>query len=721
MGTIGKHTPPRNRRQEDAAVAHHTHEHGEYKLRYGHPLPFGVSLVPGGINFSIYSAHATDCTLVLFERGETEPFAEIPFPPEFRIGHVWAMIVYEIDETQIEYGYRFGGPYDPQTGHRYDRSHILLDPFARAISGREVWMQPANHGVYPLRARVCDEDFDWGHDRPLRVPATDLVIYEMHVRGFTRHETSGVKHPGTFAAIAEKIPYLKSIGVNCLELMPIFEFDECENTRTNPTTGETLCNYWGYSTVGFGAPKAGYAASSATGGQADEFKQLVKDLHAAGIQVVLDVVFNHTAEGGEGGPTLSFRGIDNRTFYMLLPDGSYANYTGCGNTVNCNHPVVRNFIRNSLAYWAAEFHVDGFRFDLASVMARDSDGTPLADPPLIEELAHAPILASCHLIAEAWDAGGLYQVGHFPDYGRWMEWNGKYRDASRRFLKGDPGVVGEMVQRILGSPDLYAAAGRKPTASVNFITCHDGFTLHDLWSYNEKHNLENGEANRDGSDWNASWNCGAEGETDDPEINALRVRMQKNSLALLFLSQGVPMFTMGDECGRTQRGNNNAYCHDEPWNWFDWSLTKADRGVLRFAREMAKFRAAQPALRREEFLTGKDSVGSGYPDISWHGVKAWKPDWGFDSHSIAFLLCGRHSKAAGGPAHFLYAVFNMYHEPLTFELPVLPKRKRWFRAIDTAAEEPADIYPKEGTEPLLSNQTKLTVTERSVVVLIGRA
>ncbi len=721
MGTTAgtKPTAP-TRRREDIAATHHTHEYGEYKLRYGHPIPFGVSLVPGGINFSIFSAHATDCTLVLFEKGAAEPFAEIPFPPEFRIGHVWAMIVYDLDETRIEYGYRFGGPFNEKLGLRYDRSKILLDPFARAIGGREVWMLRSNHGTnYPLRAQICDEDFDWDHDRPIRIPATDLVIYEMHVRGFTRHESSGVANPGTFDGIREKVPYLKSIGVNCIELMPIFEFDECENTRTNPTTGEPLCNYWGYSTVGFNAPKAGYAAGGPRSSQADEFKQLVKDLHAAGIQVVLDVVFNHTAEGGADGPTLSFRGIDNQIFYMLLPDGSYANYTGCGNTVNCNHPVVRTFIRNALAYWAAEFHIDGFRFDLASVMARDSDGTPLADPPLIEELAHAPILANCHLIAEAWDAGGLYQVGHFPDYGRWMEWNGKYRDAARRFLKGDPGAVGEMVQRILGSPDLYAAAGRKPTASVNFITCHDGFTLRDLWSYNGKHNLENGESNRDGADYNASWNCGVEGETDDTEVLELRLRLQKNALALLFLSQGVPMVTMGDECGRTQRGNNNAYCHDEPWNWLDWKLTEENTGILRFHRAIAAFRASQPALRREEFLTGIDTVGSGYPDIGWHGVKAWKPDWSEGSCSIAFMLCGRHTRAAGGPSHFLYAVFNMYHEPLDFELPVLPKGRAWYRAIDTALAEPEDILAP-GQELLVADQEELRVAERSVVVLIGR-
>jgi isoamylase len=697
-----------------------THQHGKHKLRYGHPLPFGVSLVPGGINFSIYSGHSIACTLVLFEKGAAQPFIEIPFPSEFRIGHIWAMIVFDLDPDAIEYGYRFDGPNDKKAGHRYDPSLILLDPFARTIGGRDVWMQQRKPDeIYPLRAQIRDEDFDWDHDRPLRVPATDLVIYEMHVRGFTQHPSSGVEHPGSFAAIREKIPYLQSIGVNCVELLPIFEFDETENTRTNPLTGETLCNYWGYSTVGFNAPKAGYAASGATGGQADEFKQLVRDLHEAGIQVMLDVVFNHTAEGGEDGPTLSFRGIDNRVFYMLLPDGSYANYTGCGNTVNCNHPIVRTFIRNALAYWAAEFHVDGFRFDLASVMARDSDGTPLADPPLIEELAHAPILANCHLVAEAWDAGGLYQVGHFPDYGRWMEWNGKYRDAARRFLKGDPGVAGEMVQRILGSPDLYKAAGRKPTASVNFITCHDGFTLRDLYSYNEKHNLENGESNRDGADYNASWNCGVEGETDDPDINTLRLRLQKNAFALLFLSQGVPMIYMGDECGRTQRGNNNAYCHDEDWNWLDWSLTEKDSGILGFHRRIAAFRASQPALRRQEFLTGIDTVGSGYPDISWHGVKAWKPDWTPGSCTVAFLLCGRHTKAAGGPSHFLYAVFNMYHEPLTFELPVLPKGSSWFRAIDTALKGSDDVAAP-GDEPRLVDQTQLHATERSVVVLIGQ-
>ncbi len=691
-------------------VLKHTHTHGDHKLRFGHPLPFGASLVPGGINFSIYSANATTCTLVLFKRGADQPFVEIPFPPELRIGDVFAMIVFEIDSQEIEYGYRFDGPSDPGNLHRFDPARILLDPLATAISGANVWGQPADlDSIYPHRARIVEEDFDWGHDRPLQIPEADLVIYEMHVRGFTRHDSSGVTHPGTFEGIREKIPYFQSIGVNCIELLPIFEFDESENNRSNPLTGESLCNYWGYSTVGFNAPKAGYAATGPTGDQANEVKALVRDLHAAGIQIVLDVVFNHTAEGNENGPTISFRGIDNKTYYMLLPDGSYANYTGCGNTVNCNHPIVRNFVRDTLRYWAAEYHIDGFRFDLASVLGRDADGAPLADPPLIEDLAHDPVLANCNLIAEAWDAGGLYQVGNFPDYGRWTEWNGKYRDAARRFLKGDPGVTGEIAQCLMGSPDLYRQAGRQPTASINFITCHDGFTLADLYAYNEKHNLENGEANRDGSNDNLSWNCGAEGPTDNPEINALRLRLQKNALALLLLSQGIPMIYMGDECGRTQRGNNNAYCQDEPWNWFDWSLTE-NNGLLDFMKKLTELRSANPALRQPTFLTGGDRVGSGYADISWHGNKPWLPNFSASSRTLAFLLCGRHAaQLPDSPPHFLYVAMNMFWDSLEFELPVLPKGLAYHSHLDTATNEPSE--PADG---------KISLTGRSIQVLIGK-
>ncbi len=698
----------------------HTHTHGEFRLRYGHPLPFGASHVPGGVNFSIFSAHAESCVLVLFEKNAPEPFAEIPLPPEFRLGNVWAVTVFDVNYEQLEYGFRFDGEHAPHNGLHYDPKYILLDPYAREIGGRNVWKEPTEaEEIYPFRGRIPFEHFEWAHDRPLKRCESEMVIYEMHVRGFTAHPSAEDKHPGTFDAMRAKIPYLKDLGINCVELMPIFEFDELENTRTNPMTGETLCNYWGYSTLGFFAPKAGFAATGRHGTQVQELKELIRALHEAKIEVVLDVVFNHTAEGGDGGPTLSFRGIDNKTYYMLDSQGAYANYTGCGNTVNCNHPVVRGFVIGCLRYWAAEYHIDGFRFDLASVLGRDSHGAPLANPPLLESLAVDPVLADCDLIAEAWDAGGLYQVGNFPSYGRWMEWNGRFRDAARRFLKGDRGLVGEIVQRIMGSPDMYAGAGRKPTASINFVTCHDGFTLRDLFSYDEKHNLGNGENNNDGANDNNSWNCGIEGETDDPAINALRLRLQKNALTLLFVSQGVPMLSMGDECSRTQDGNNNAYCQDEDWNWFDWSLKDKHAGLLRFTKNLIAFRKANPALRQPEFLTSHDCVGSGYPDISWHGILPWKPDWTLPSRTIAFMLCGRHGAAVGGPPHFIYCVFNMYHEPLEFTLPVLPRSMEWFRYLDTALESPADIAEPGGEVHLGAIKT-VTLTERSTVILIGK-
>ncbi len=718
------------------AAFHHTHEYGGFRLRYGHALPYGVSHVPGGLNFSIFSAHAISCTLVLFRKGEAEPYAEIPFPPECKIGDVFAMIVYDLDYEELEYGFRMDGPWDPKAGQFFDAKNILLDPFAREIAGGETWLKsPSQKEVYPHRARIPFEDFDWGHDRPVNLPVQDLVIYEMHVRGFTQHPSSGVRHPGTYEGMIEKIPYLQSLGVNCVELMPIFEFDEGENVRINPETGKLLSNYWGYSTVGFFAPKSSYAATGIHGTQVSEFKNLIKALHAAGISVILDVVFNHTAEGDERGPTISFRGIDNKTYYMLNADGSYANYTGCGNTLNCNQPVVRNFVIDCLRYWVAEFHLDGFRFDLASVLGRDPNGHPLANPPLLESLAHDPILAGCDLIAEAWDAGGLYQVGNFPSYGRWMEWNGHYRDAARRFLRGDAGVVGEMVQGILGSPNLYAPSGRKPTASVNFITCHDGFPLRDLYSYNDKHNLANGEENRDGANDNYCWNCGVEGETDDLEIKELRYRLQRNAMALLFLSQGVPMLSMGDELSRTQNGNNNAYCHDEPWNWLDWSgfdsgaveemisggtgeTINSVTGLHRFVSLLAKFRQSHSKLRQAEYFIGADIQGYGYPDISWHGVKANEPDWGADSRSLAFMIAGDLARSSGPEADFIYAAFNMWHEPLSFGLPKLPDGMRWFQVMDTGRNSPEDFLPP-GSQQLLNDQTTISLRDRSVVLLIG--
>jgi len=699
-------------------VPNHTHTHGDFRLRYGHPLPFGASHVPGGVNFSIFSQSATSCTLVLFLRGEEKPFAEIPLPSEYRLGNVWAVTVFDLNYGEIEFGFRFDGPKLPPNINHFDPGIVLMDPYAREISGRDSW-KAETKPLYPFRARVPVDEFDWGHDRPLKRPENDLVIYEMHLRGFTAHPNAEVKDPGTFKGMRDKIPYLKELGVNCVELMPIFEFDEWENTRTNPLTGEQLCNYWGYSTLGFFAPKTGYAATGHLGTQVQELKSLIKALHDADIEVVLDVVFNHTAEGGENGPTYSFRGIDNRTYYMIDSLGRYANYTGCGNTVNCNHPVVRGFVISCLRYWASEFHIDGFRFDLASVLGRDSSGAPLANPPLLESLAYDPVLAHCDLIAEAWDAGGLYQVGNFPSYGRWMEWNGKFRDAARKFIKGDFGVVGEMVQRIMGSPDLYAAAGRKPTASINFITCHDGFTLRDLVSYNGKRNLDNGENNNDGANDNYSWNCGVEGETTDEEINSLRVRQQKNALLLLFVSQGVPMISMGDECGRTQAGNNNAYCQDEEWNWFDWALTEKNGALLRFVKNLIAFRKANAALRQPEFLTSKDQLGSGYPDISWHGIQPWMPDWGASSRTIAFMLCGRHGAAVGGPGNFIYCAFNMYYKPLDFTLPVLPKGMEWHRFADTSLASPEDIADL-GSEAHLEGAKIITIHARSSMILIGR-
>lgn len=697
-----------------------THHHGVFRLRYGHPLPFGASVVPGGVNFSVFSSNATSCTLVLFERGARRPFAEIPFPPEFRMGDVFAMMVFDLEPYGIEYGYRMDGPFSPHIGHRFDSRRILLDPFARAVSGREHFgTRPADHSAFTHRGRIPQNNFDWEHDRPLDLPVNKMVIYELHVRGFTRHASSGVANPGTFDGLREKIPYLQSLGVNCVELMPVFEFDEHENIHTNPETGELLHNYWGYSSLAFRAPKAGFAASSARGGEVDELKELVKAFHSAGIEVILDVVFNHTAEGNATGPVISFRGLDNKVYYLLAPNGDYLNFSGCGNTLDCNHPVVRDFVLDCLRYWAAEYHIDGFRFDLASVLGRDSQGHPLPNPPLLESIAHDPVLAHCELIAEAWDAGGLYQVGNFPAYGRWMEWNGKFRDAARRFIRGDDNSAGEMVQRILGSPDLYRESGRKPFASVNFITCHDGFTLADLFSYGRKHNLENGEDNRDGTDDNISSNCGVEGPTGDPDINALRLRCAKNAMALLLVSQGVPMIYMGDEVGRTQRGNNNPYCHDTEWNWLDWGLVEKNVGLLRFVKLLLVFRRRHAGLNHDDWFTGEDCVGSGFPDISWHGVQPGKPDWGEASHSLAFMLCGQHDRARGGTGEFFYAAFNMHDAPLDFLLPALPHGWEWHLLADTARESPHDIS-EPGHEPKLPPSRQLSLVPKSVVLCLGR-
>jgi isoamylase len=684
-----------------------------YGVCRGEALPFGATLVPMGVNFSIFARHAESCTLLVYEQGEDEPLVELPFPSEFRIGDVYAMTVFNLDIDAIEYAFRLTGPFQPERGHRYDPKAAVLDPYARSLSGGELWGERRTDGTRRFRGRIVPHDFDWGHDRPLQIPVDDLIIYEMHVRGFTQSSTSGVMFPGTFAGLREKIPYLQSLGINCVELMPVFEFNECEVDRVHPETSEPLVNFWGYSTVGFNSPKAGFAATGALGMQVDEFKTLVRELHAAGIEVILDVVFNHTAEGNEAGPTLSFRGLDNSVYYMLTPEGAYQNFSGCGNTLNCNHPVVRDFVRTSLRHWVTEYHIDGFRFDLASILGRDSEGAPLRNPPLLESLARDPILSRTKLIAEAWDAGGLYQVGTFPSYGRWMEWNGRFRDCVRKFLRGDPGQAGEMAQRLIGSPDMYASRG--PTASVNFVTCHDGFTLADLVSYNTKHNLANAEDNRDGTDDNCSWNCGVEGPTENLEVLALRQKQRRNALTMLFLSQGVPMVLMGDEIGKTQFGNNNAYCHDSPLTWFDWTQCESETDWLRFCRELIAFRRRHPSLSHALHPGRRPNANDDLLDVSWHGVQPWQPDWGHNSHSLAMLL---KLYSVHGLLDTIYAIFNMYWEPLVFQIPEAPNGWGWRMAIDTSQPSPRDIFTP-GTEPPIPGNNRVTVAARSSLVLVA--
>ncbi|MCX7920422.1 MAG: glycogen debranching protein GlgX [Clostridia bacterium] len=697
-----------------------THKYGNFRLRMGRPLPFGSTLVPGGINFSVYSRFATSCELVLFNKGEKDPFAVIPFPDEFRIGNVFTMIVYDLDYENIEYGYRMDGPFNPREGHWFDRSKILLDPYAKLIGGRDLWGQmPDYTNPFQHRSRVALYDFDWEDDRPLEIPMEDLVIYETHVRGFTKHPSSNVKYPGTFAGIREKIPYLKELGVNCIELMPIFEFDEFEHSRYCAETNQFLMNYWGYSSVGFFAPKAGYAATGKYGMQIDEFKALVKDLHKNGIEVILDVVFNHTAEGNSKGPYISFRGVDNKTYYMLTPEGYYQNFSGCGNTINCNHPVVRDLILDCLRYWAGEYHIDGFRFDLASILGRNQDGSPAQNPPLLETLAFDPVLGKCKLIAEAWDAGGLYQVGSFPSWGRWAEWNGKYRDDLRKFLKGDPGMIPPMIQRLQGSPDLYKWQNRGTCASINFVTCHDGFTLMDLVSYNNKHNIANGEHNCDGSNDNNSWNCGHEGTTEDSEVNRLRRKQVKNAVSMLMTSQGIPMLLAGDEMGNTQFGNNNAYCQDNEISWLDWDQLKTNSEIFTYFKKMIAFRKAHPVLRSSHHPEHRDYVGSGYPDVSWHGVKAWEPDNLNNKLTLALMFCGKHAKGGSVQDDFIYIAMNMHWEMHGFELPKLPPGTAWHVFANTDMPAPHDIWGVDN-EQLLSNQSEVLVGPRSVVILVGK-
>ena len=683
-----------------------TNKTGDLEYCIGRVFPFGASIVEDAVNFSIFSKEATGCTLVLYHHGQEEPFAEIPFPEEFRIGNVYSMMVFGIQIETVEYGYRFDGEYAPERGLYFDKNRVLLDPYAKSVSGRTVWgRRNEERGSFQHRGMIIREDYDWEGDKPLEIPASDLVIYEMHVRSFTEQGNSGVKYHGTYKGITEKIPYLKELGVNCIELMPIFEFDEFENSRE--LNGRRLLNYWGYSTVDFFAPKAGYAAGARFGMEADELKSMIRNLHKNGIEVILDVVFNHTAEGNENGPCISYRGIDNRTYYLLTPEGYYYNFSGCGNTMNCNNPVVRNVVLDCLRYWVSAYHVDGFRFVLASILSRDEDGAPMMDPPLLDSIAHDAVLGKSILIAEAWDAGGLYQVGSFPAFGRWSEWNGKYRDCLRSFIKGGAEHAPELFRRIKGSEDMYGS--RSSAASINFVTCHDGFTLYDLVSYNEKHNEANGEDNRDGCSDNRSWNCGEEGETEDAGINALRLRQMKNLLTILLTSRGIPMLLSGDEFANTQWGNNNAYCQDNEISWLDWSFLDKNRELFEYVRSLIALRKEHPVLHSDSYGCGNN--GTGYPELSFHGTRAWDIDEDSPGLCFMYMYAEDHEICKTERDCFILIAVNAHWEEHVYELPRLPEGMEWeIRLRSDRAPSDCD----KGCEPVLGPRSSAVFLSRPV-------
>ncbi len=680
-----------------------------FKIRPGFFRMYGACVASNGVSFTINSHGATRCTLLLFKPQAPKPYARIPFPDSYRIGDTYSMLVYDIKPDEFEYAFSFDGPYEPAKGLLFNEENVLLDPYSRAVTGQRKWGEKPEGGKdFEYRARVVKSSFDWGNIKQLEQPFEDLVIYEIHVRGYTKDKSSGVSAPGTFAGLKDKIPYLKDLGINAVELMPIFEFDEMESARV--VDGVQLYNYWGYNTVSFFAPNTSYAFNEEHNHEGDELKSLIKALKENGIEVILDVVFNHTAEGNEMGPCFSFKGIDNNVYYMLTPDAHYYNFSGCGNVMNCNHPVVRNFIIDCLRHWAIEYRVDGFRFDLASILGRDQNGAPMANPPILESLAFDPVLGKMKLIAEAWDAGGLYQVGSFPSWNRWAEWNGRYRDDMRSFLKGDDGMAGNAITRITGSRDLYSPESRGHKASVNFLTCHDGFTLYDLYSYNEKHNEKNGWNNTDGDNNGHSWNCGAEGETDDPNVNGLRRRLIKNAFAALLCSRGPAMFFAGDEFCNTQFGNNNAYCQDNIISWLDWSRLEEFKEIHDFVRHMIQFRKEHPILRK---MTKPSSCQ--FPEISVHNGTPFNASTDYKTKLIGIMYAGRNEEDTEDD--IVFYCMNAYWEPLVMQLPVLPNGKHWHVDTNTKAEYFDGEDFTEKTELLGVNTIR--VPARTTIILVA--
>lgn len=680
-----------------------------FKIRPGFFRMYGACVASNGVSFTINSHGATRCTLLLFKPQASKPYARIPFPDSYRIGDTYSMLVFDIKPDEFEYAFSFDGPYEPAKGLLFNEENVLLDPYSRAVTGQRKWGEKPEGGKdFEYRARVVKSNFDWGNIKQLEQPFEDLVIYETHVRGYTKDKSSGVSAPGTFAGLKDKIPYLKDLGINAVELMPIFEFDEMESARV--VDGVQLYNYWGYNTVSFFAPNTSYAFNEEHNLEGDELKSLIKALKENGIEVILDVVFNHTAEGNEMGPCFSFKGIDNNVYYMLTPDAHYYNFSGCGNVMNCNHPVVRSFIIDCLRHWAIEYRVDGFRFDLASILGRDQNGAPMANPPILESLAFDPVLGKMKLIAEAWDAGGLYQVGSFPSWNRWAEWNGRYRDDMRSFLKGDDGMAGNAITRITGSRDLYSPESRGHKASVNFLTCHDGFTLYDLYSYNEKHNEKNGWNNTDGDNNGHSWNCGAEGETDDPNVNGLRRRLIKNAFAALLCSRGPAMFFAGDEFCNTQFGNNNAYCQDNIISWLDWSRLEEFKEIHDFVRHMIQFRKEHPILRK---MTKPSSCQ--FPEISVHNGTPFNASTDYKTKLIGIMYAGRNEEDTEDD--IVFYCMNAYWEPLVMQLPVLPNGKHWHVDTNTNAEyfDGEDFTAK--TELLGVNTIR--VPARTTIILVA--